>query len=88
MPVSSRPDNGFRIYRSTDDTLRMDALINGSAYAVVVPDGMDDAEEGYYDTDMNLLNIEADDAEAAPDGKTPEKSRAGQGQDSRAGARR
>lgn len=72
MPVSSLPKNGFRIYRSTDNSLRMDALINGSAYPLKMPDDMEGFDEGYYDMDLELIEVDAD-AEADQPAEPPER---------------
>lgn len=79
MSESSPPKNGFRIYRSTDDSLRMDALINGSAYALVMPDDLQDADEGYYDMDMKPWKGDADADADASAGETPARSGEKQG---------
>lgn len=85
------PKNGFRIYRSTDDTLRMDALINGSAYSLKLPKNIADYAEGYYDTDMgrydpDMAPIEADGE--APDNPPEQDAPDGGRTDDRSGAAR
>jgi hypothetical protein len=67
--MSKLPRNGFRIYRSTDGTLLMDALIHGSPYQVEIPSDGNDYAPGYYDEDM--VPIEAGDPADPADGADP-----------------